>query len=701
MSGRSRVETAAADGSKFSRFRYHPSEKVDLVVTCSFPELGKLTALRFLEFVCMKPDAVVSLPTGKTPEYFIHWVQKILREWDSEDIRQLCLSRGLTLSVPPKFDRIRFVQIDEFLPINPSYANSYHAYIQRFYVEGFGIPPKNCLLIDTSEIDDIDTLLDGVDLALRDRSFEGLSPYQIRMKEAIKRVDEYCMRYQAAIEELGGIDLFIGGIGPDGHIGFNIRGSAEESLTRVLNLNYESLASSAAEALGGMTTARKKAVMTIGLATITYKPDCHTIILAAGEPKAEVIKAAVEAETDVLKYPSHALRKINTIFYITQGAAKLLSARGSIISCTRDEVRAKLRRGMECMHSLRDKKFLHTEPHHDDIMLGYLPFILATRDSKSETDIFACGSSGFNSVSNTFILSLLEDGIRRLETEPSSFRGTRDNDVAEFVQSTDRGRAAFTHRFLRDVSELWEIDSRDSLVDHLRELQSYINSLYPGEKDVRLTMMKALKGRCREFEAECLWGSLGWPSSAVKHLRLGFYTSDVFAPQPVFERDSLPILNMLLSLRPDVVTVALDPESAGPDTHYKVLQAVTAALVKYKQDTAEAPKVWGYRNVWCRFDLGEADIVLPVTREQIQSTCALFTKCFQTQATAEFPSYQFDGPFSTIVVDTWRKQLSDVLTLIPDYAVESAVEGAILLREMTIDQLTHYSRSLSKAVEGN
>ena len=39
---------------------------------------GKLTALRFLEWVQQNPEGVVSLPTGKTPEYFIRWVTEYL-----------------------------------------------------------------------------------------------------------------------------------------------------------------------------------------------------------------------------------------------------------------------------------------------------------------------------------------------------------------------------------------------------------------------------------------------------------------------------------------------------------------------------------------------------------------------------------------------------------------------------------------------
>ena len=63
---------------------YPPMEKIPAIVVPHFPLLGKLTALRFLEWVQHNPGGVISLPTGKTPEYFIKWVNRFLNR---ENIR--------------------------------------------------------------------------------------------------------------------------------------------------------------------------------------------------------------------------------------------------------------------------------------------------------------------------------------------------------------------------------------------------------------------------------------------------------------------------------------------------------------------------------------------------------------------------------------------------------------------------------------
>ena len=61
---------------------------IPYITVDNFPLLGKLAALRFLEWVGENPEGVISLPTGKTPEYFIEWVKRILAQWDTEEGRQ-------------------------------------------------------------------------------------------------------------------------------------------------------------------------------------------------------------------------------------------------------------------------------------------------------------------------------------------------------------------------------------------------------------------------------------------------------------------------------------------------------------------------------------------------------------------------------------------------------------------------------------
>ena len=66
---------------------------------------------------------------------------------------------------------------------------------------------------------------------------------------------------------------------------------------------------------------------------------------------------------------------------------------------------------------------------------------------------------------------------------------------------------------------------------------------------------------------------------------LYFYKGDIFSDMPELERDVEPILNLLREVRPTVITLALDPEGSGPDTHYKVLQAIAESLRIFKKES--------------------------------------------------------------------------------------------------------------------
>ncbi len=90
----------------------------------------------------------------------------------------------------------------------------------------------------------------------------------------LRRIDQWCQEYEERIRALGGIGFFLGGIGPDGHIGFNIRGSDHYSTTRLMATNYETQAAAATD-LGGIEVARNRLVITIGLGTITFNPAVH------------------------------------------------------------------------------------------------------------------------------------------------------------------------------------------------------------------------------------------------------------------------------------------------------------------------------------------------------------------------------------------------------------------------------------------
>jgi glucosamine-6-phosphate deaminase len=771
------VEQAALCASPFDAL-YEPTEKIPTIVVGNFPALGKLAAMRFIEWVQGHPGGVISLPTGKTPEHFIKWVQRLLANWDAPETTETLEEAGVDPAIKPDMASLHFVQIDEFYPMDSAQHNSFNHYVKQFYLEGFGLDPAKALLIDACAIGlRPDETLAGVwpggrvDLTLRYR--QPANHLETRQKALLEDVDQWGMEYEQQIRDLGGIGFFLGGIGPDGHIGFNIKGSDHNSTTRLCATNYETQAAAATD-LGGIEVARNCLVITIGLRTITRNPDCTAIIVAAGQAKATRVAQAIQSEGHIAT-PASCLRQLpNARFYITQGAAAHLTERQvrlyeaataiddahiekalvalavrqnkRLVDLTEADCRSSrtvpviLRHRPESLPELaqmvrdglvrkienglrvrKEKCFLHTEPHHDDIMLGYFAQVVRHFRRRANEHHFVTLTSGFTAVTNEFMRAQLADLRRFLPTAmfqtllgQGYFSGAdpldRNRDVWQYLdgvaaQDEHDQAEGCARRMLRNLIELFGESFVGDMDRRMGELKDYFDAAYPGKKDPE--QIQKLKGMSREWEAECLWGYYGWQCQNVRHLRLGFYTGDIFTKEPTLTKDVPPIVAELKRIDPDVVTVAFDPEASGPDTHYKVMQALAEAIRLHLQN-AEEPrlKIWGYRNVWFRFDPSEANVFVPVTLAMFSIMHGAFINSFITQRDASFPSHEHDGPFSELAQRIQVEQYRTLKTCLgrewfhnhPNALIRAA-RGFVFLREMSPDEFFTSCRALRQSVE--
>jgi len=369
----------------------------------------------------------------------------------------------------------------------------------------------------------------------------------------------------------------------------------------------------------------------------------------------------------------------------------------------------------------KDKRFLHTEPHHDDIMLGYFPQVVRHFRRVSNEHHFATLTSGFTSVTNEFMRDQMACLRGFLGTawfsalvEQGYFAASdvvdRNRDVWQYLdgvaaQDEDEKAEGCARRMLRNLIELFGEDILADSVRRVAELEEYFATAYPGKKDP--PDIQKLKGMCREWEAECLWGYYGWQCQNVRHLRLSFYTGDIFTQEPTMAEDVPPIVGELKRINPDVVTVAFDPEASGPDTHYKVMQALAEAI-RVHLDTSEKHdlRIWGYRNVWFRFDPSEANVFVPVTLAMFSTMHGAFMNSFLSQKDASFPSYEYDGPFSELAQRIQVEQYRIVKTCLGrewfhnhPHALIRATRGLVFLREMSPKGFFDSCRELRKSVE--
>lgn len=757
---------------------YAPAEKIKSIVVDNFPMLGQLTSLRFLEWVQKNPGGVIALPTGKTPEFFIRWTEYFLKNWKKKPVRSKLDGYGIDRKNFPDLGSLFFVQIDEFYPINPRYQNSFYYYIRKFYLDAFGLDRKKALLMDLSRAGIPPSLTirdvfpgDRVDLTLRLR--QAKNHQEETQQKAIRAVDCFCMEYEEKIRSLGGIGFFLGGIGPDGHIGFNIRGSDHHSTTRLMGVNYETAAASAPD-LGGIEVSRNRLVVTMGLATITGRRDCAAVIMAAGEAKAAIVAASIENERGLL-YPASALQVLpHARFFLTRGAASELSER-KLVCLKRaprigeNEIRTHLldycvrnRRRLESlteselkkdrfmkyvtgrarrkvpemkklvrntvlknieagMRDIRNSTILHTSPHHDDEMLGYLPYIVHLVREPSNRHYFSYMTSGFTAVTNLYMQKLLENLEAFLPTPRfqflfrdnyfrPSYPHARSDDVYMFLDGLsliDRHTQdeALARRMLRILMEIYKDRKIGLYKNRIRELLQYFRTRYPGQKDI--PPVQKMKGMVREFESELVWGYFGFDVSSMIHARLGFYTGDIFTPAPAFSTDVMPVLRIIRRTKPDIVTVALDPEGSGPDTHYKVLQAISEALRIYQKETrSSSVRVWGYRNIWYRFHPAEANLYIPVSLNSFSILNHAFLNCFGSQREASFPSWEHDGPFSGLAQKIMVRQYAMIKACLGEgffynnpHPRLRAARGLVFLKEMSLEEFYSHSEELKKLQE--
>lgn len=770
VKGFTQVEQAFFEMSGRKEF----STRVPYIVVQNLPKLGLITSLRFLEWVSENPEGVISLPTGKTPEYFIRWTQKILEDWKKTEIKKLMEENGFSALKKPSLSGLHFVQIDEFYPINPKQHNSFYDYVVRYYIKGFGLDPKRALLINSDMI----PLAEGkhysevfpdntMDLSLRSRA--ALSTAEKLQQDSIFKIDNWCTGYENRIRELGGIGFFLGGIGPDGHIAFNTRGSDHNSATRLTATNFETQAASAGD-LGGIEVSRSRLVITIGLGTITCNPLGVTIIFAAGEAKAGVVRNALENNPDNL-YPATVLqRQKNARFYLTEGASVQLrdsiekyyregewtfekTERAVFDLCQKiDRYAHRLKTsdlkndeycslipepGLESVKKViestkrkielglgkeENQVFLHTGPHHDDIMLGIFPCIIPQLRVQSNRFHFAVLTSGFTAVTNKLLRSLLVETLNLVEQDKiqmldypdffeNGYRYKFDKDVSHYLDKIadkdEKGKLrGVCHRITRVMVEIYNLKNKEQLIEQVHRIIEVIDTSYNGEKNP--PDIQKLKGMLREFEEELVWAHYGVKVQDMEHLRLGFYTGDIFTPQPQHQRDVQPILNMLKRVKPTVISLAFDPEGSGPDTHYKVLQAIAEALRQWKKhEDLSGLRVVGYRNVWFKFHPAEANIFTPVSLNSMAVLDWSFKNCYISQVDASFPSYEFDGPFSDLSQRVWVEQFKRVQLILGKdffYANESpkirATHGMIYHREMNVDEFLTHARELEKSMEG-
>jgi glucosamine-6-phosphate deaminase len=129
---------------------------------------------------------------------------------------------------------------------------------------------------------------------MKDNLFSGIDikPENAHILDGMtKDPQKECKAYEEAIKAAGGIELFLGGIGNDGHIAFNEPGSSLNSRTRVMSLTADTRAVNA-RFFGGDIDKVPTQALTVGIGTVMDARE--VVIIVSGRQKARALQASVE-----------------------------------------------------------------------------------------------------------------------------------------------------------------------------------------------------------------------------------------------------------------------------------------------------------------------------------------------------------------------------------------------------------------------
>jgi glucosamine-6-phosphate deaminase len=167
------------------------------------------------------------------------------------------------------------------------------------------------------------------------------------------------------------------------------------------------------------------------------------------------------------------------------------------------------------------------------------------------------------------------------------------------------------------------------------------------------------------------------------------------------------MLEELRKHQPTILSLAMDPEGSGPDTHYKVLQVIAGAVKEWqKEKDLSDLRILGYRNVWFKYHPAEADIMVPVSLNAMDVLQNSFTDSYLSQVNASFPSYEYDGKFSELTQKIWVNQLNQVQYVLGknyfyenDLPMMRSTHGFVYLKELNVKEFVTMAEELEKAME--
>ncbi len=504
------------------------------------------------------------------------------------------------------FKNVIAFNLDEYYPIENNALQSYKRFMKQHLFDKVDIDPKNCNI-----------------------------PNGEWKKEEIKK---RCAEYEQILEEAGGIDMQILGIGNNGHIGFNEPGASIFSKTRLVPLDNSTRIANAQE-FQNISKVPRLAI-TMGISTILKAK--RIILMAWGQLKAPVIQKAVEGHVTE-QIPASLLQQHNDCLFVldTMAASELTRFKSPWLAGECEWTPQLTRKAIVNMALKLEKPILSlTNGDYNDNGLSDL---LVEKGDAYEINLqvfymMRDSITGWpGGKPNTANLATIERALpypkRCLIFSPhpdddiismgGTFMRLHDQGHDVHVAYQTSGNIAVTDEFVTrfldfavGFEELAGIDSKKSsqiLQNATRFLDDKKNS------EVDTPEIRNIKGLIRRCEAKATCRYVGIKNENIHFLNLPFYETGTIEKKPMGEKDIQITLDNLKKVKPHQVYCAGD--LADPHgTHKVCLDIVFESMKRLKAEGEDWVKdcwVWLYKGAWQEWDISEIEMAIPLSPDQV------------------------------------------------------------------------------------
>tara|TARA_R110000868_G_scaffold410693_4_gene699812 strand:- start:47944 stop:49872 length:1929 start_codon:yes stop_codon:yes gene_type:complete len=530
-------------------------------------------------------QTVLGLATGSTPTQMY------------DELVRMHSEEGLS------FQNVVTFNLDEYYPMDPNSIHSYVHFMNEYLFDHIDIKREN-IHIPNGTLDK-------------------------------DKVYEFCENYEKKIDEHGGLDIQVLGVGRTGHIGFNEPGSSINSKTRMIALDSVTILDAASSFFGAENVPRR--ALTMGVGTIMKAN--KIFVMAWGEGKAGIVQKSIEGEIST-QIPATFLQEHPNVEFIldTASSAKL----------TRSNT-PWLLGPIEWKDQLLKKAVIWLSTHLQK------PILKLTDQDYSEhgmndvlTEIeraYNVNIRIFNEIQRTITgwpggKPNADDSSRPERKEPNPkrvliFSPHPDDDVISmggtFIRLVDHGHevhvayqtsgniAVFDDEAIRFADFVTDYHNKFGLEntgssDLFEKVRNSIRNKKAGEVDS--DEVKTIKGMIRRGEAKAACRYVGIPDEHMHFMDLPFYETGKVRKNPIGPEDIEITKELIKKIKPHQIYAAGDL-SDPHGTHRVCLDAIFEALRQLKKEPwMKDCWTWLYRGAWQEWDIEDIEMAVPLSPEE-------------------------------------------------------------------------------------